>query len=105
MERKTETQDSRGRALGDYQASPPVYIRATLCGATPEQQMQYHQIGHPVSHVISHEGSPVAKPGDRLVMGNRAYYVRGVDNPGEVSIWTIYYCEERGDAHDGNQVG
>ena len=104
VEVKGDATTSRGRVKEDYASNPPIDIHATLCGATPEQQLKYHQMEHPITHVISHEGAPKAKAGDRLIMGHRAFYVQGVDNPGEQNIWTLYYCEERSDAHDGNQL-
>lgn len=104
IEIKTEEIDSRGRKKASYSVYPPIYVRATLCGASPEQQLKYQQMEHPVSHVISHIGRPIAKAGDRLIMNHRVFYVQGVDNPGEQDIWAIYYCEERSDTHDGNQL-
>lgn len=104
IEIKTEGTDSRGRSKESYSVYPPIYVRATLCGASPDQQLKYQQMGHPISHVIGHVGQPIAKAGDRLTMDNRVFYVKGVDNPGEQGIWSIYYCEERSDAHDGNQL-
>lgn len=95
VEAKTDGPDERGRVHESYNCSEPVYIRAVLCGASPEQQLLYRQISHPVSHVISHEGAPIAKAGDRLVNGNRVFYVQGVDCPGDLGIWTLYYCEEK----------
>ena len=103
VEDKTEKTTSRGRVRENY-AGEPVYIHAILCGATPEQKLQYQQMEHPITHVISHEGTPVAKEGDRLIFGNRAFYVQGVDNPGDQGLWAIYYCEERSGTHDGNQL-
>lgn len=104
VETKTETTTSRGRAKENYTGTPTIFIRAILCGATSEQKLQYQQMNHPISHTISHEGKPIAKEGDRLVLKNRAFYVQGVDDPGDLGIWTLYYCEERSDTHDGNQL-
>ena len=101
LESKAEGTTSRGRVREDYASAEPVQLHATLCGATTEQRLQFQQIGHPITHVIGLDGAPVAKAGDLLIHGNRAFYVQGVDNPGEQSIWAIYYCEERSDTHDG----
>ena len=105
IERKTEATSARGRTADSYATGAPVYMHAVLCGATPEQVERYRQTGHPVSHVISHAGKPKAKAGDRLILGASAYYVQGVDDPGEQGIWTLYYCEERKDAHYADQTG
>lgn len=104
VETKTETTTSRGRAKENYGGKPSVFIRAILCGATTEQKLQYQQMQHPISHVISHRGKPIAKEGDRLIFESRVFYVQGVDDPGDLGIWTLYYCEERSDTHDGNQL-
>ena len=104
VESKAETTNPRGRTKESY-GSPSIPIKAILCGANPDQQEKYHQMGHPISHVISHEGEPVAKAGDRLVMKDRMFYVQGVDNPGDQGIWTLYYAQERFDAHDSRQLG
>lgn len=101
VEAKTEATNSRGRTIDAYDVENPIFMKAILCGATPEQKMQYQQVEHPISHVISHRGTPKAKEGDRLIMSGRAFYVQGVDDPGDQGIWTLYYCEERNDAHDG----
>lgn len=104
IESKSETTTSRGRAQDIYDAENPKPIHAVLCGADPKQILEYQQAGHPITHTISHEGKPVAKAGDRLIMGNRAFYVQGVDDPGDLGIWTLYYAEERSGVHDSNQL-
>jgi hypothetical protein len=104
LERKTEAVNSRGKAVDSYDTENPIFIHAILCGATPEEQMAFKQAGHPVSHTISHQGHPIGKPGDRLVMGPRTFYIQSVDDPGDLGIWTLYYCEERGGTQDGSPV-
>lgn len=104
VENKTESTTSRGRAANSYDTEHPEYIHAILCGATPSEKLKYHQMGHPITHVISHRGKPKAKEGDRLLLQNRAFYVQGVDDPGDQGLWAIYYAEERSDVHDGNQL-
>jgi len=104
IDNKTETTTSRGRTRENYNGSEPEFIHAILCGATPEQKLQYNQMQHPITHVISHRGKPKAKEGDRLMLKNRAFYVQGVDDPGDQGLWTLYYCEERSGIHDGNQL-
>lgn len=105
VEAKTDAPNSRGRVKESYGTDSPTFIHAVLCGATTEQKAQYIQMQHPITHVISHTGKPVAKEGDRLIHGDRAFYVQGVDEPGEIGIWSLYYCEERSDKHDANQLG
>lgn len=104
VESKTETLTNRGRATDKYDSENTKHISAILCGATPDQILKFKQAEHPISHVISHPGSPCAKAGDRLVYNNRMFYVQNLDNPGEQNLWTLYYCEEREGTHDGNQL-
>lgn len=104
IEAKTETTNSRGRAVDGYDIEHPTYTSAILCGATPKEIERFQQKEHPITHVISHKGKPKAKEGDRLILQNRTFYVQGVDDPGDQGIWTLYYCEERSGTHDGNQL-
>ena len=104
IDSKEETLTSRGRVKENYSGSSPAFFKAILCGATPDQKLQYSQMQHPITHVISHKGEPKAKEGDRLVFQNRVFYVQGVDNPGDLAIWTLYYCEERSGTHDGGKL-
>ena len=94
-EEKAEGVNIKGRVTETYREKGS--IDAILCGANPEQRVQYQQIGHPITHVITETGVPNFKAGDSLRLGERLFYIRGVDNPGELNIWAVYYCEERSD--------
>lgn len=101
VEKKTVTIDAQGRTRHAYTA-PSGTISAVLAKADPKQQERWNQIQHPISHIITQKGRPQAEAGDRLTLtsGNRRFYIKGVDEPGELGLWTIYYAEERFD--DGN---
>ena len=43
-------------------------------------------------------GSPKAKRTDKLVLGERVFYIVDIDDAGMLGIATIYYAEERRDA-------
>ena len=101
IEGREQTPNERGRVVGSYLTDDAEPFLAILCGANPEQQSQFKQLGHTISHVISHEGEPKAKEGDRLISGNKVYLIRSIDNPGEMGLWTLYYCDERKDIQDG----
>lgn len=101
IEKKTQSVSSRGRAQDKHDTEHPVHLEAILCGATPQQKYEYEQLGHHITHVISHRGEPEAKEGDRLVHDGTVFYIHGVDNPGDMGIWSLYYCEERKDKQDG----
>ena len=42
-------------------------------------------------------GSPEAKKSDKLILGNRTFYIIDLDEVGSLGISTIYYAEERKD--------
>ncbi len=90
---------SRGRPKKNYDKDKGPMIRAVLAEAKPEEKERWRQLQHPISHVITQKGRPKAKEGDRLIFENRIFYIQGVDEPGALGLWTIYYAEERKDTH------
>lgn len=76
-------------------------IRAVLAAAKPEEIERWRQLEHPVTHKIIQRGAAPfeIRAGDSLVRGDKRYVVQTAPyNPGDLRHWTIYYCEERGDA-------
>ena len=61
------------------------------------KQHLWDQNQHSLTHPIVSEGSPLARKGDLLVMGERMFLVLVVDDAGGLSVATIYYAEERND--------
>ena len=51
-----------------------------------------------VTHTIVQAGSPKAKRTDKLILGERVFYIVDIDDTGMLGISTIYYAEERQDA-------
>ena len=49
------------------------------------------------THTIVQAGSPEAKKSDKLILGNRTFYIIDLDEVGSLGISTIYYAEERKD--------
>ena len=95
-----------GRVISNG-AEPIGEIRAVLAAAKPEETLRWRQLEHPVSHKIIQQGTAAfeIKPGDSLMHGERRYIIQTAPyNPGGLNHWTIYYCEERSDTHDGNQL-
>ena len=72
-------------------------IHAVLAQATPQEKARWEQIQHPITHTIVDRGHPKAAETDQLTCGNRKFYVQGVDEPGQLGLYTIYYVEERAD--------
>ena len=78
--------------------------RCILSVAKPEEQPRYGQMGVTVTHTIFHTGMPAAKENDifALLKGEeetRFFRVQAVQDHGEMSVFTTYYCEERGDVN------
>jgi len=75
-------------------------IKAILAAAKPEERERWGQLEHPVTHKIIQQGAPAFKiiPGDSIERGESRYIVQGQPyDPGGISHWTIYYCDERSD--------
>lgn len=76
---------------------------AVLTSATPKEQEQWNQTGHPVTHkVVQPVPKEGAKAGDVLCLNGRLFTIQGVRNPGELNHYNVYYCEERRDAQCPN---
>lgn len=90
---------SRGRTKKEYEKEKGPMIRAVLAEAKPDEKERWRQLQHPISHTITQKGTPKAKAGDRLIFGSRIFYIQGVDEPGALGLWTIYYADERMDTH------
>mgnify|MGYP006916064236 CR=1 FL=1 len=93
-----------GRAKTVYDTESRAILRGVISSADPDAVARYDQTDHPCTHQIAQYGGERAKPGDRLVLGQRYYYILGVDNIGSLSIATLYYVEERTDLDDGSGI-
>ena len=89
--------DGKGRPVKKYDSDHSVVIHAVLAQATPQEKARWEQIQHPLTHTIVARGHPKAAETDQLTCGNRKFYVQGVDEPGQLGLYTIYYVEERAD--------
>lgn len=68
-----------------------------LASTKPDEQVNWQQLQHPVTHTIAQRGKPKARPMDRFVWSGRYFYVQGVREAGTAHGWTVYQCEERMD--------
>lgn len=99
IEKKGATLSTRGRARSEYDGETGERIRGVLAEAKPVEKERWRQLQHPISHIITQKGQPQAEAEDRLILGERMFFIQGVDEPGALGLWTIYYVEER---FDGN---
>ena len=86
-----------GRVKTQYEESETRMIKGILAEADERQKIRFSQLGHPVTHTIIQEGGRKAKPEDKLVLGDRVFLIKGVEEAGSLGIATMYYAEERMD--------
>ena len=96
--RNDDEVDSKGRCKPVYEDG--ISFLAILTDATTAEKEQYNRLSHPITHTITHRGGPVVKEEDYLILGDRTFYVQGVEVPGGLNLWTIYNVEERRDFND-----
>lgn len=89
--------DKKGRVSKSNDTENAVMIHAVLAQATPQEKARWEQIQHPITHTIVDKGPKKAAENDLLTCGNRKFYVQGVDEPGQLGLYSIYYVEERKD--------
>lgn len=86
-----------GRVANKHSGAGRTILKGCLAEAADEERTNHSQKDHIVTHTIVQEGSPKAKRTDRLIFGNRVFYVVDIDDAGTLGISTIYYAEERKD--------
>jgi len=86
---------------------PACEIKAILAAAKPEEKERWRQLQYPITHKIIQQGiSPVKiKAGYIFECEGRKFHIRAEPyNIGGLNYWTIYYCEERGDIYEKNNL-
>lgn len=68
-----------------------------LASATDEDRTNHSDKEHVVTHTIVQPGGPKAGRADKLILGERAFYIVDIDDTGALGLSTIYYAEERRD--------
>ncbi len=98
VERNKQTVTSSGRVANNHGGNGSDILKGCLAEASDEDRTNHSQKDHVVTHTIVQAGSPKAKRMDKLILGDRTFYVVDVDDAGSLGISTIYYAEERRDA-------
>lgn len=88
---------STGRAVVGYSSNEGRMLKGCLAEATEEEREGHSVSDHVVTHTIVQSGPPKAKRTDRLVLGDRVFYIVDIDDTGMLGIATLYYAEERRD--------
>ncbi len=88
---------STGRVANSHIGNGVKTLKGCLAEASDEDRRKHNQNSHIVTHTIVQAGSPTAKRTDKLILGERIFYIIDIDDAGTLGIATIYYAEERQD--------
>lgn len=97
VESNKQVVTSTGRVVNAPQGDGSKIIRGCLAESTKEQKESHSTRDRVCTHTIVQAGKPEAKNSDRLILGNRTFYIIDIDEAGGLGIATIYYAEERKD--------
>lgn len=86
-----------GRVVNSHAGDGTKILKGCLAEASDEDRVNHSQKDHVVTHTIVQAGRPKAKRMDKLVLGERTFYIVDIDDAGFLGISTIYYAEERRD--------
>lgn len=89
---------STGRVANSHTGDGTKTLKGCLAEASDEDRTNHSQKDHIVTHTIIQSGNPKAKRTDKLILGERTFYIVDIDDAGSLGISTIYYAEERWDA-------
>lgn len=85
-----------GRPSVSYEGDGTDFLRGCLASAN-EVDKAHDTADHIITHVIVQRGKPRAERTDRLILGNRVFYIVDIDDTGSLGVSTMYYAEERTD--------
>lgn len=97
VENNKQDVSSTGRVVNKHNGDGAIMLKGCLAEATNDDRQNHSQHDHIVTHTIVQAGSPKAKRTDKLILGNRTFYIVDIDDCGSLGITTIYYAEERRD--------
>lgn len=97
IEANSQVVTSTGRVANSHSGDGTKILKGCLAEASDEDRTNHSQKDHIVTHTIVQAGRPQAKRTDKLVLGERVFYIVDIDSAGALGISTIYYAEERRD--------
>lgn len=98
IESNNQVVTGTGRVANSHSGDGTNALKGCLADATDEDRKNHNQNDHIITHTIVQAGSPKAKRTDKLILGERVFYIVDIDDAGGLGISTIYYAEERRDA-------
>lgn len=87
-----------GRVANRHSGDGTQVLRGCLAEASDDDRKNHSRDEHIITHTIVQDGNPKAKRTDKLILGERVFYIVDIDDAGGLGISTIYYAEERRDA-------
>lgn len=97
IESNTQKVTSTGRVAASHKGDGFTTLKGCLSDASADERSSHETKNHPVTHTIVQPGKPKAKIADRLLLGDRVFYIVDLEDTGSLGISTIYYAEERKD--------
>ena len=97
VENNAQIVTSTGRVANKHTGDGTKTLKGCLAEASDEDRTNHNQKDHVVTHTIVQAGRSRAKRTDKLILGNRVFYIVDIDDAGALGISTIYYAEERRD--------
>lgn len=98
IEKRDQPVSSTGRPTNEFIPTQES-LKGCLAEADPKEVMNWKQLQVSITHTIVQKGSPKAKKGQRLRLGERSFNIKAFDDCGGLGISTIYYVEERRDVN------
>lgn len=98
IESNRQVVTSTGRVANSHTGDGTKTLKGCLAEASDEDRTNHSQKDHVVTHTIIQSGNSKAKRTDKLILGERTFYIVDIDDAGSLGISTIYYAEERWDA-------
>lgn len=95
--RKRVEIDERGRVIYSKNEALEFLeeIKGSLSAISQKEKYKWKQMEHSISHTIVVRGKTQAQAEDILIQQGKRYDVQRVEEPGEIGIFTILYCNKR----------
>ena len=88
---------STGRVVSAHTGDGTKTLKGCLAQCSDTDRENHSTTDHIITHTIVQAGKPKAKRTDRLILGERSFYIVDIDDCGTLGVSTLYYAEERRD--------
>ena len=97
IEENKQVVTSTGRVANSHMGDGTNTLKGCLAEVSDVDRTNHSQKDHVVTHTIVQAGGSKAKRTDKLLLGERVFYIVDMDDVGGLGISTLYYAEERKD--------